>query len=327
MSEENQNKKSNIFVRILTVILGILIISLIISRFFFFEPKGIISNGIIILLGLLMILFLSEIFDSFSLGQFLSLNRTLKEKKEKIADLKESNDRLLNLIISNNNLSQHSSMTHVTGISPEEFAKTIISVIKADKETADKEETRKEKIAEIIIEEEEEEQGGNKKGHTRVPKRRVSLSKLREISLAKFIDNKDLKRYNFFEDAQILLAQKDIDPISTFNPVFDGYVESENFEMFIEIRPRNAPLIIFRERLYVMLSKLYYYRINKKTNVYLNLILVELPEDKSEENQDRKRRYSNYETKLLQEFEPAIRMGLLKIEYLQLSENEISELL
>ena len=141
----DKDNKPNYFVRTLVVILGLVIGSLIVSKFYYFDPKGEISNGIIILIALLIILFLSEIFDSFSLGQFLSLKRTISEKNEKITELKESNDKLLNIVIANNNISQRSTMTNVTGISPEEFAKTIISVIKADKETTDKEETRKEK--------------------------------------------------------------------------------------------------------------------------------------------------------------------------------------
>jgi hypothetical protein len=311
--EQQNNKKENTinyFVRTLIVILGLLIASLIISRFYIFEPKGEISNGIIILIGLLIMLFLSEIFDSFSLGQFLTLKRTILEKNEKISELKDSNDKLLNIVISNNNLSQKSTMTNVTGISPEEFAKTIISVIKADKETTDKEETRKEKIAEIVVDEEE------KNEPQQAPRKRINLPKLEEFVLAKFIDNKDLRKHSFIEDAQILMPQKEIDPISHFNPIFDGYVETENYEMFIEIKLRNSPLIIFRERLYVMLAKLFYYRQAKKTNAYLNLILVDRPIENE-------RTFSNNETKMIAEFEPAIRMGLLKIEYIQLSEEEM----
>lgn len=309
--EKNTETKINYFVRSLIVVLGFLIASLVITKFYIFEPKGEISNGIIILIGLLIILFLSEIFDSFSLGQFLTLKRTISEKNEKITELKESNDKLLNIVISNNNLSQKSTMTNVTGISPEEFAKTIISVIKADKETTDKEETRKEKIAEIVVDEEE------KNEPLQTPRKRINLPKLEEYVLTKFIDNKELRRHSFIEDAQILMPQKEIDPISDFNPIFDGYVETENYEMFIEIKLRNSPLIMFRERLYVMLSKLYYYRQAKKTNSYLNLILVDRPIENE-------RIYSYYETKLIAEFEPAIRMGLLRIEYIQLSEEEMS---
>lgn len=309
--EKNTETKINYFIRSLIVCLGLLITSIILTKFYYFEPKGEISNGIIILISLLIILFLSEIFDSFSLGQFLTLKRTITEKNEKISDLKESNDKLLNIVIANNNLSQKSTMTNVSGISPEEFAKTIISVIKADKETTDKEETRKEKIAEIVVDEEE------KNELLQTPRKRINLPKLEEYVLSKFIDNKDLRRYSFIEDAQILLPQKEIDPISDFNPIFDGYVETENYEMFIEIKLRNSPLIMFRERLYVMLSKLYYYRQAKKTNAYLNLILVERPIENE-------RLYSNYEAKLIAEFDPAIRMGLLRIEYIQLSEEEMS---
>ncbi len=305
-----KDKIPNYFVRTLIVILGLVIGSLIVSKFYYFDPKGEISNGIIILIALLIILFLSEIFDSFSLGQFLSLKRTISEKNENIIELKESNEKLLNIVIANNNLSQRSTMTNVNGISPEEFTKTIISVIKADKETTDKEETRKEKIAEIVVEEDKNES-------QQTPRKRINLPKLEEYVLSKFIDNKDLRKHSFIEDAQILMPQKEIDPISDFNPVFDGYVDTENYEMFIEIKLRNSPLIVFRERLYVMLSKLYYYRQAKKTNAYLNLILVDRPIENE-------RAIGNYETRMIGEFEPAIRLGLLKIEYIQLSEVEMA---
>ncbi len=303
--------KKNYFVRTLIVILGILIVSLIVSKFYYFNPQGEISNEIIILIAMLIILFLSEIFDSFSLGQFLSLKRTISISNEKIIELKENNDKLLSIVIANNNFSQRSTMTNVTGISPEEFAKSMISVIKADKETTEKEETRREKIADIVVEEED------KNEPQQNPRKRVNLPKLEDYVLSKFIENKDLRKHSFIEDAQILMPQKEIDPISDFNPVFDGYVETENYEMFIEIKLRNSPLLMFRERLYVMLSKLFYYRQAKKTNVYLNLILVDRPV----ENQ---RVFVNFEAKMMAEFEPAIRLGLLKIEYMQLSEDEMS---
>ena len=303
--------KKNYFVRTLIVILGILIVSLIVSKFYYFNPQGEISNEIIILIAMLIILFLSEIFDSFSLGQFLSLKRTISISNEKIIELKENNDKLLSILIANNNFSQRSTMTNVTGISPEEFAKSMISVIKADKEKTEKEETRREKIADIVVEEED------KNEPQQNPRKRVNLPKLEDYVLSKFIENKDLRKHSFIEDAQILMPQKEIDPISDFNPVFDGYVETENYEMFIEIKLRNSPLLMFRERLYVMLSKLFYYRQAKKTNVYLNLILVDRPV----ENQ---RVFVNFEAKMMAEFEPAIRLGLLKIEYMQLSEDEMS---
>jgi hypothetical protein len=111
------------------------------------------------------------------------------------------------------------------------------------------------------------------------------------------------------------MPQKEIDPISIFNPMFDGYIEADSYEMFIEIKLRNSPLVMFRERLYAMLTKLYYYRLAKKTNAYLNLILVERPIEEE-------RAFSNYDSKMIVEFEPAIRLGLLKIEYIQLSETD-----
>jgi hypothetical protein len=301
---DNQNKP-NIFARVLIGILGTLIISLIVAKFYFFDPKAEISNGIIILLGLLIIVFLSEIFDSFSLGQFLTLKRTIKEKEEKITDLKESNDKLLNIVITNNSFAQKQSLTNVNGISTEEFTRSIISVIKADKETREKEESGKEKIYELAEEE-----------IPKKPRKRFDFQKMRNWGVTKFIDNKDFRKYNFIEDAQILMPQKDLDPINIDNPVFDGYVETENFEVFLSVKLRSSMYMLNRDRLYVMLSKLYYYRLAKKTNVYLNLILVDRPEDTK----------GNLDERIIKDFEPAIRSGLLKLDYYEINEKDMAKM-
>lgn len=301
---DNQNKP-NIFARVLIGILGTLIISLIVAKFYFFDPKAEISNGIIILLGLLIIVFLSEIFDSFSLGQFLTLKRTIKEKEEKITDLKESNDKLLNIVITNNSFAQKQSLTNVNGISTEEFTRSIISVIKADKETREKEESGKEKIYELAEEE-----------IPKKPRKRFDFQKMRNWGVTKFIDNKDFRKYNFIEDAQILMPQKDLDPINIDNPVFDGYVETENFEVFLSVKLRSSMYMLNRDRLYVMLSKLYYYRLAKKTNVYLNFILVDRPEDTK----------GNLDERIIKDFEPAIRSGLLKLDYYEIDEKDMAKM-
>lgn len=301
---DNQNKP-NIFARVLIGILGTLIISLIVAKFYFFDSKAEISNGIIILLGLLIIVFLSEIFDSFSLGQFLNLKRTIKEKEEKITDLKESNDKLLNIVITNNSLAQKQSLTNVNGISTEEFTRSIISVIKADKETREKEESGKEKIYELAEEE-----------IPKKPRKRFDFQKMRNWGVTKFIDNKDFRKYNFIEDAQILMPQKDLDPINVDNPVFDGYVETEKFEVFLSVKLRSSMYMLNRDRLYVMLSKLYYYRLAKKTNVYLNLILVDRPEDTK----------GNLDERIIKDFEPAIRSGLLKLDYYEIDEKDMTKM-
>lgn len=297
--------KQNIFARILIGILGTLIISLIVAKFYFFDQKAEISNGIIILLGMLIIVFLSEIFDSFSLGQFLTLKRTIKEKEEKITDLKESNDKLLNIIITNNSFAQKQSLTNVNGISTEEFTRSIISVIKADKETREKEQNGKEKMYELVEDE-----------TPKRTKKRFDFQKMRNWGVTKFIDNKDFKKYNFIEDAQILMPQKDLDPINIDNPVFDGYVETENYEVFLFVKLRSSMYMLSRDRLYVMLTKLYYYRLAKKTNIYLNLILIDRPEDTKGNGYER----------IIKDFEPAIRIGLLKLDYYEIDEKEIEKM-
>lgn len=77
----------NIFTRFLIVFLSLFLAALIIISFLLSEQKFVITGGIIICTALLIIIVLSEMFDSFSIGNLISLKKKLKETDQ---DLEKS---------------------------------------------------------------------------------------------------------------------------------------------------------------------------------------------------------------------------------------------
>lgn len=77
-------------------------------------------------------------------------------------------------------------------------------------------------------------------------------------------------------------------------------------------------MILLRERIYLMLSKINYYRNIKRINAYLFLVLIIRPgEEQNEQTLDR----------IKKEFEPAIANGLLRIREVEISIEENQQIL
>jgi hypothetical protein len=294
-------KKENWFVRTLIIILGLLIMSLIIYNFFIIEPKGDITKELIILLCLLIILSLSEIFDSFSLGQFLTLKKEIKTKKERVIELKDEKKNLLNLLI--NNVSVQNQSQNI-GISPSEL-KEIIKVIQADPDKVLEEDEEKQKESESLSEKEEI--------STKPNRRRLDFRATEKLGLDKFISLNNLDEYE--SKNQIQLSSND--PISSRIPIYDGYIKTELAEIFIEVKLQRSNMIF--DNLYNRLHNIYNYHKKRGGNAYLQLILIEFPEDK--ENS----RIRNSRERIEKDFAPAISKGLLKIHYFKLSDKEANK--
>lgn len=296
--DNQDNKKSgrNWFVRVGLILLVGLIISMIIYKFFYREPIADISSGLIILLALAIVLALSESFDNFSVGTVLSLSRKVKEK-ESVIDKKDSEIRLvenekrelLTQIISlSNNFSQRQSNTNIYGL-PSETLKQF-TVQKAD-----------EPEVETLKQTEQEEEN---KTTTTSERKSIDFRKVEEIALQYFIKDNSIDVSKMFKDVK-LQAFDGIDPIGDTSPIYDGYINDIDKEVFIEIRPTPSMGSMFNDRLYVMLSKIHHYRQFKKSNCYLNLILVDIPESDRDN--------SRFLNRILELFRPAISSGLLKI--------------
>ena len=291
------NKNGDWFVRVLIVVLSFLIGAMIFYNFFITAPVGEISNGLIALLILLILLILSEAFDNTALGKILSLNRKIEEKRIEVSDLKSEKQNLLNMLVKNISFQSQS-----VGISGHDL-KEILTVIKADPERIEQE--TKEKEANI-----EDEQL-----YTIQKPKRINFRKVERHVLNSFIETNKLQGFLFYEQVTFSKNYATVDPISTLTPIFDGYIETENTEIFIEVKLQHV-VISFREQLYSRLSALYHYREAKKVKAYLQLILVELPED------EKMGKIRNTEERFRDIFEPAIEKKLLKIKYVKLTSAE-----
>ena len=291
------NKNGDWFVRVLIVVLSFLIGAIIFYNFFITAPVGEISNGLIALLILLILLILSEAFDNIALGKILSLNRKIEEKRIEVSDLKSEKQNLLNMLVKNISFQSQS-----VGISGHDL-KEILTVIKADPERIEQE--TKEKEANI-----EDEQL-----YTIQKPKRINFRKVERHVLNSFIETNKLQGFLFYEQVTFSKNYATVDPISTLTPIFDGYIETENTEIFIEVKLQRV-VISFREQLYSRLSALYHYREAKKVKAYLQLILVELPED------EKMGKIRNTEERFRDIFEPAIEKKLLKIKYAKLTSAE-----
>ena len=291
------NKNGDWFVRVLIVVLSFLIGAMIFYNFFITAPVGEISNGFIALLILLILLILSEAFDNIALGKILSLNRKIEEKRIEVSDLKSEKQNLLNMLVKNISFQSQS-----VGISGHDL-KEILTVIKADPERIEQE--TKEKEANI-----EDEQL-----YTIQKPKRINFRKVERHVLNSFIETNKLQGFLFYEQVTFSKNYATVDPISTLTPIFDGYIETENTEIFIEVKLQHV-VISFREQLYSRLSALYHYREAKKVKAYLQLILVELPED------EKMGKIRNTEERFRDIFEPATEKKLLKIKYVKLTSAE-----
>lgn len=94
-----------------------------------------------------------------------------------------------------------------------------------------------------------------------------------------------------------------------------AYTRAPGREVFIEVRP-NFGSPTFRDRLYLMLSKIEHYRGRSNIEARLDLVVLRLPS----------RPAPSYQARLIEDFQPAIASGLLPIAEITLSEAEEAEL-
>lgn len=299
MTENNKNW----FVRALIVLLCLFLTGLIGYRFFIFPPLGDLSPGVIVVIALVVVLVLSESFDSFSIGKLLSLSREVEKKKIEVAEVKRENLELRGQIIAiATNVSQHQSSTNIVGF-PDTLAR-MFSVSPAPEEE--------------VREKQAEDQPTRQALGIERPARRINPRRLEEKAISRFLELNNLQQFPMVREAKLMAQMEVADPISTSGPIFDGYLNTLDAEIFVEVKQVGGyGLMMFRERLYMMLSKLYHYRLLKKSHVYLTLVLTTLPDDEA--------RPSSV-NRILSEFQPAITNGLLKIIEINFTNVEAAEL-
>ncbi|WP_335924637.1 hypothetical protein [Shewanella indica] len=298
------DKKSNYFVRALIVALSGFVVWIVAYSFLSLEPKGTISTGIITLIVLLVVVILSESFDNFSVGKILTMSREIKAKDNSISKLNSENTELrkelVNVVTS---ISQNQSSTNIIGF-PDDLAKKM-GVEKATDEEITKKRT------------EENEESTDR---SRPIRRRVNHQKLEEFAFSHFLQKRNLTDYDLIQEAKLVTQFSGIDAVSNIQPIYDGYINTGESEIFVEVKVARASSIMMRERIYLMLNKIYLYNKVKKANAHLNLLLVDI--DGEDSDQIRNQRNTD---RLKEFFEPSIVNGLLRIIPIELTAEEIAQ--
>lgn len=297
--------RSNWFIRILIVAFCIFLATLVVYRYFYVDPKADISGGLLVILAFILVLVLSELFDNFSIGKLVTMSRTLKVKEQEKTELKRENTELRgHLVAVTTNVSQRQSSTNILG-----WPQTLADTLTVKKAAPEEIETKK-------IEEQTPAPSARAGA---VPERRPDRSKIEDLAISKFVSQQGLHTFNLIREAKLSTQFSGIDPITDVTPIFDGYVNTSDSEVFIEVRQTGITMMMYRDRLYVMLAKIYHYKVIKKVNVYLALVLVNMPEQES-------RLTGTYVDRLQRDFGPAITSGLLRIQIIDPTPEELTGL-
>jgi hypothetical protein len=293
---DSPDKKENWFVRVLIVLFCLLLASMIGFSYFSVEPKGQINSGIITLLLLLLVLILSESFDNFSIGKLISITREANKKEKEVQKLEKEKSELLTQLITISS-SQHQTQQH-TNVYGDYHAGKGASVERAsEQEVEAKASDERSRVAE-----------------TSGPEFRVDWRKVELVAMQKYVLQKGIHAANIISEAKLVTQFHGIDPVSNHQPIFDGYYKNDDKEIFIEFRPNRGFLMMYRERIYMMLSKLNHYQNVKGASVHLDFVWLNIPEeDNNHRNSDR----------FMQDFEPAIASGLLRISEIEITKEEM----
>ncbi len=311
-------EKKNWFVRILVILLILFVAAIILASFFFSEKRLLITAPIIFLIAILVILSLAEIFDNFSIGNFLSLQKEHRKVESELRKIENENRELrlqLTNIISNVN-SNHN--TTIYGQIPEHMGR-ILGVEKAKEE-----EVQKKKQEEETVHSTQSSEINSKQPKIDFVTRRRIFNKLEEVLLIKYCEKYDINIKDVSKEMKFSEGFIDTDPIMEKNVIFDAYYKAPwQEELFIEICYYLGSISML-ERFYHLLSKVYHYRVTKKLQAKLVLVVPSLSEKMEKELS-----YNTYgltKERFCKYFSPAIRNNLLDFMEIEISDEEVEKI-
>lgn len=288
----SEAQKVNWWVRAQVLVLIVLLVVMAGYRFAWVAPVGNIDAGLLTVAALAVILILSESFDNFSIGKWISISREVKKKEKEVEKLEAQNSSLISQMISlSNHQAQSQSSTNVYG--------DYHAAGRVEQATA--EEVQESQRREAALEGDQ----ANASPATAEPPTRPPALNIRAVenfAIDRYCLQKAIEVSSVIRDAKLIIDFRGVDGISNTNPIFDGYIRSPGSEVFLEIRP-NFASSAFRDRLYMMLSKIDHYRNRSGTDTRLDLIVLRLPS----------RPAPQYEIRLLEEFRPAISSNRLTV--------------
>ena len=248
-NDKNINpKRAKLLVVFSGIALLITIILLIAFSFVKSKYSFEITTPIIILVTFLLVIFLSDSFDNFQIGKLISLKRNVTEYKEKNEKLENEKNDLIKQIINLNIQSQHTQNTTSNTIAFGAIQKGMLV------EQANEEEVKKDRLQEY---------NETLKEATSVCKR-IDRVKFANFAIKKYFG--EINYNSILQDVKVNNKFGDTDPISNRNVIFDAYYNDNEKERFIEVKQYAS--VVFYDRLYVMLNKIYNYHNIKNSKTY-----------------------------------------------------------
>ncbi len=267
----------------------LLLSSMVYYKFYYEKPKGELNNGILFLIGFMVLLIIAEYLNHYSVGALVHQQIRIEDKKKIIRQQAKENKRLIKKLL----VSYKSNIEIPRAIRP--IAElNLATVVKSNK-------LYKDDLMMI---------------HPKI-QNEVDLEALKSYIISKYFEPQSKSKINLIEKVEIDLPDNTIDPIGNFNPIFDGYYENDTEEFFFTIAFSHITDAYFNNRLYVAISRLYWYQLCTNKRIILKVIFVDFA------NNDEDKKDMNIDAKIFSSFLPAIKSGLLHFEYLSVLDKEV----
>ncbi len=306
----NDSPKANWFVRSGIILLTTFLGAMVATSFLCSSKQYQLTAGILSALGMMIILILSEVFDSFSLGKILTLSKEVRKAQQEKDEIKKENIELRQSLV---HIATHVQSQVNTTIQAQgtDFLR-LLGVVKSDKEDEDETEDKVGRPPEKATNQ-------DTRSSRPISRHRI-MTEVESLVLRKYSEKHSFSETEIVRQIRFTDAFELIDPICNRSVTFDGYLKTPTKERFIEVKTRRAVAgSILWDRLYVMLSKILLYRQAKNIDAELILLLADIPEGHdpwSSLSWDR----------FMELYQPAIASGLLRVETVTISASEYVEI-
>lgn len=306
----DNNKKENKII----VYLLICFISILISLSFLFNEQFEITYEMIILIGFLIILTLSEMFDKLSVPKILILEKNLKKVDNENNELKKINLELVKQITNIKNANN----LFAGPVSIVSSSTDVDSINKSDEEI--EEEIKPENDCDTKKIE------SNKVAFKQMADERFKY--MRNINAFMFMKalNPNDEFSDIKYDVSLYNSNDRTDGIMTSNFKFDAIKETPNETIFYEIKSRLYNSTMNITHIFTMLSIVKNFNENSNKKAKLVILVPEYDDEmKKIMSYYASSIHLNSEKILLDRFEPAIRNNLLEITRVLITKRELDE--
>ena len=315
--------------RIVRLVVLVFLSFVVSKKLFWTEPQGSITMEMVLMFGLIAVLALSETFSHLSLGSLLVLRKEVGDAKRASERAEERTFRLYEQVMSFTGVlsqvqtSRQNQEVNLINMAPRGVAPVTPGDGREEDEQAEEAVPARPSAHGQEVEEAEKAAPRVGPGYTARPASGVSKRLGREIELKcmeKYMSQHGLAGNELKRDVRFQLPVAGMDPVMEYRVVFDGYVSLPGKELFLQVEIPTPRLDRSFLPLYYALWKILLYRLGRDTEAGLVLLLAKLPDDQSLSPEEALPRG------LTERFWPSIESGLLEVEVIDLTADEMREM-